>query len=56
MFPYLPIVQDMGNIVMKNIRENLAEYEMNAVIDGTEYNFYIKFIKDLDGIWRIYFF
>jgi len=50
------IAQDMGDITMIKVKEDLAIYEVGAIIDGTEYRFHIKFIKGLDGIWRIYFF
>ena len=50
------IVLDMNNITMTEVKDGIAEYEMNTFIDGTEYNLYIKFVKDVDGIWKIYFF
>lgn len=54
---FLPImVQDMGNIVILRVEDRLAEYEMRAVQNGIEYAFYIKFIKDFDGLWKVYFF
>jgi len=34
----------------------VAEYQMIAIQDGIEFSFYIKFVKDGEGIWRIYFF
>jgi hypothetical protein len=50
------IVQDMGNIVMKNVEGGLAEYEMLGVQDGIQSSFYIEFVVDTDGIWKINFF
>jgi PKD repeat protein len=50
------IVQDMGEIEMVEVQNRVAEYEMLAVQDGIESSFYIKFVKDFDGIWKIYFF
>lgn len=50
------IVQDMGEIKMTGVRDRVAEYEMIAMQDGIESSFYIEFIKDFDGIWKIYFF
>lgn len=50
------IAQDMGEIKMLGVQNRIAEYEMIATQDGIESSFYIKFIKDFDGIWKIYFF
>ena len=36
--------------------EIIEEYEMWAEQDGQTYSFYILFVKDADGIWRIQFF
>ncbi len=54
---YLPaILQDMGNITMKTIEGRRAEYEMITTQDEVIKSFYIEFIVDSDGIWRINFF
>jgi hypothetical protein len=50
------IVEDMGEIKMRGVRDRVAEYEMIATQDGIESSYYIEFIKDFDGIWKIYFF
>ncbi len=50
------ISQDMGNINAINIEENVAEFEMQSIQDGTAYSFYIMFVKDLDGIWKLRFY
>jgi hypothetical protein len=39
-----------------NITDDVAEYEMPAIQDGIEYSFYIQFVKDSDGIWKLRFF
>ncbi len=54
---YLPaILQDMGNITMKTIEGRRAEYEMTITQDAVVKSFYIEFIVDSDGVWRINFF
>ena len=50
------IVQDMGSIVMKHGEGGVVEYEMLVIQDGSERSFYIEFVIDIDGIWRINFF
>ena len=50
------IVQEMGEIHIIRVVGQVAEYQMIAIQDGIEFSFYIKFVKDGEGIWRIYFF
>ncbi len=50
------IVNDMGNIQMIMIGNGIAVYRMSALQDGEESSFYIEFITDYDGLWRISFF
>ena len=50
------IAQDMQDIKLVEAKNNLAEYEMLAFQGGIERSFYIVFVKDSTGIWRIYFF
>jgi hypothetical protein len=50
------IIQEMGDIEMMEVEDRIAEYEMIAVQDGTESSFTVKFIKDIDGLWKISFF
>ena len=53
----LPIItKDLGNVRLMNITDDVAEYEMPAIQDGIEYSFYIQFVKDSDGIWKLRFF
>ncbi|MFZ5907351.1 MAG: DUF1566 domain-containing protein [Nitrospirota bacterium] len=57
MTDYLPmIVQDMGSITMKTAEDNLAEYEMPGIQDGIVKSFYVEFMVDIDGLWKINFF
>jgi len=50
------IIQGMGDIELVEVRGNFAEYEMLVIREGEERSFYIEFIKDGDGIWKINFF
>jgi hypothetical protein len=50
------IVNDMGSIEMIKIGNGVAEYRMSLVQDGEESSFYIEFITDYDGLWKISFF
>ena len=50
------IAQDMGNITLVKIVDNLAEYEMTATQDGQTLSFYVEFVRDTDGIWKIRFY
>jgi len=50
------ITQDMGNITLINIGDNVAEYEMTTTQDGQTFSFYVEFVRDTDGIWRIRFY
>lgn len=50
------IAQDMGNITLVKIVANLAEYEMTATQDGQTLSFYVEFVRDTDGIWKIRFY
>ncbi|MBI5694412.1 MAG: PKD domain-containing protein [Nitrospirae bacterium] len=46
-------VAGMGEMRVVNTRGNIAEGDMRVVQDGKEYSFYVLFVKDDDGIWRI---
>jgi hypothetical protein len=59
MSSYLPdISAGLQDIQLVEIRGKYgeAEYEMWAEQDGQTYSFYILFVRDADGIWRIEFF
>jgi len=54
---YLPeISAGLEDIEVVQIDDRVAEYEMWAEQGGQMYSFYILFVKDADGIWRIQFF
>lgn len=50
------IIQSMSEINLDELRDGLAKYSMNAIQDGVEYSFYVEFVKDIDGLWKIRFF
>ncbi len=50
------IAQDMGNITLVKIEDNIAEYKMTAAQNGQALSFYVEFVKDKDGVWRIRFY
>jgi len=50
------IVTELQDVQKVEIRNAVAEYKMMAEQDGQMYSWYILFIKDSDGIWRIEFF
>lgn len=55
--PYLAdISASLQDIKLVDIKNGAAEYEMLAEHSGQTYSFYILFVKDSDGIWRIQFF
>jgi YVTN family beta-propeller protein len=47
------IVNDLGNITFIKVMKDAAEYDLRAIRNGKTYSFYVLFIKDTDGIWRI---
>ena len=49
------IVQGMEDITIKQLENGSAEYEM-LTTQGSTRSYYIEFIIDLDGIWKISFF
>jgi len=53
----LPVIaQDMGEIRVVDVCDQVAHYALSSYQDGMELSFYIKFVKDIDGLWKIYFF
>jgi hypothetical protein len=50
------IAQDMGKIKVVDVHDQVAQYELFSFQDGMELSFYVKFVKDINGLWKIYFF
>ena len=47
------LVSGMSEITMMGVRENVAEYYIKRFQRGTDISYFIYFIKDEDGIWKI---
>jgi hypothetical protein len=47
------VVANMGDMQIVKTMGNAAEGDMRVMQDGKEYSFYVLFVKDDDGIWRI---
>lgn len=47
------IASDLGPIRPVRVHERAAEYEVRAVQQGTSYSFYVLFVVDTDGVWRL---
>ena len=47
------MAQVLNDIRFIRTDENSVEYDIRATKDGTEYSFYLLFIKDEQGLWKI---
>jgi sugar lactone lactonase YvrE len=47
------LASDLGVIRMVTARPNAAEYEVRALRNAVEYSFYVLFVMDTDGVWRL---
>jgi len=47
------VATDLGAITPVRIHDKAAEYELRAVQRGTQYSFYVLFVIDTDGVWRL---
>ncbi len=47
------VAADLGAITPVRIHDKAAEYELRAVQRGTQYSFYVLFVIDTDGVWRL---
>jgi hypothetical protein len=47
------VAADLGAITPVRIHNRAAEYELRAVQRGTQYSFYVLFVIDTDGVWRL---
>ncbi|MBI4822832.1 MAG: PKD domain-containing protein [Nitrospirae bacterium] len=50
------MLQDMADIRLIESKGNRAEYDLLMVKESTEHAFYVEFVKDVNGIWKINFF
>lgn len=49
----LQITQEFSDIKFIRIMKNSAEYDIRTVRDDKEYSFYLLFVRDEDGLWKI---
>jgi hypothetical protein len=47
------VAADLGAITPVRIHDKAAEYELRAFQRGTQYSFYVLFVIDTDGVWRL---
>lgn len=47
------VAADLGAITAVKLRDRAAEYEMRATRRGVLYSFYVLFVVDADGLWRL---
>jgi alpha-tubulin suppressor-like RCC1 family protein len=47
------VAVSMANITIVKVEDNVAEYDLRDVIDGEMYSYFVQFVKDRDGIWKI---
>jgi hypothetical protein len=43
-----------AQIIMVSVEDNEAEYDILVTREGTPFSFHLKFIKDTDGLWKIW--
>lgn len=54
---HLPeIANDMGQVTLVNIIGDTAEYDLTATQEGRATSFFVQFVRDSDGIWRLKFY
>jgi hypothetical protein len=47
------VAADLGPITAVRVLDRAAEYELRAVQQGVAYSFYVLFVVDTDGVWRL---
>jgi hypothetical protein len=47
------IVQELNDIQFIGMMPNAIEYDIRAIRDGIENSFYLLFVRDKDGLWKI---
>ena len=49
----IQIAQELDDIQFIQMMKNSVEYDIRITRDGDEYSFYLLFVKDEDGLWKI---
>jgi hypothetical protein len=53
-YPILNMIgNELGYVQLVAIQDNRAEYEVIVTREDVTYSFYLLFVKDIDGVWRI---
>jgi len=47
------MAQLLNDIQFINMMKNSVEYDIRTIKNGTEYSFYLLFVKDKNGLWKI---
>ena len=47
------IAQELGDIQFIRMLNNSAEYDIRTIRNGNEYSFYLLFVKNDEGLWKI---
>lgn len=47
------IEQELGDIQFIGVMKNSAEYDIRITRDGVEYSYYLLFVRDENGLWKI---
>jgi PKD repeat protein len=47
------IVQELNDTQFIGMMTNAIEYDIRTIRNGKEYSFYLLFVKDKDGLWKI---
>ena len=50
------IALDMSDIYLIRVTNGVAEYEMRKIEGGVEHAYFVKFVQDVDGVWRLSFY
>ncbi len=54
---HLPAIEaEFHGITLVSMQDGIVEYVLDSEQEGQRYSFYVLFVKDTDGIWRISFF
>jgi hypothetical protein len=55
--PFLPtFASALEDIRFVAVRDEHIEYELVSVENGVSFSYYVEFIRDADGVWRLAFF
>jgi hypothetical protein len=47
------IAQDLNNIQLLDMQNSTAKYDIRIFKNGNEFSYYLVFVKDKNGIWKI---